>query len=162
MVNLRNWLGQQFAQATVQSVITTVVTSVAVTVFVATRDSAPAMTSLGWLIVGFCVAFGMVLLAGAVGWARRSWGLFGGGLTATETMLRIQLFADARLPTRRQHGNIWRWYTLKNLIRGRDAEGREADIAFQFILFLVFEAPIAVGQIVVSSPDFRLPDHEVK
>ena len=126
------------------------------------------MTSLGWLIVGVLLAFAIVILFGLAGWARQKWGQNAVSpsaaslATPVNTMIRIQTYSDTRLPTRRQHENIWRWYSMSNHIRGRSADGDETDLAFQFILFLVFETPISVGQILVSSPDIHLPSHEVK
>ncbi|AGK58568.1 hypothetical protein HYPDE_34483 [Hyphomicrobium denitrificans 1NES1] len=168
MGNLGAWLWKKFTEATVNLIITSGITSFAITLWAATRSSAPDMTSLGWLIVGVLLAFAIVILFGLAGWARQKWGRTNAppstaaAATPLATMLRIQTYSDARLPTRRQQENIWRWYTLSNRIRGRDANGTETDIAIQFFVFLVFETPVAVGQVLVSSPDMQLPSHEVK
>lgn len=164
MGNLGAWLWKQFTEATVSLIITSGITSFAITAWAATRRSAPDMTSLGWLIVGVLLAFAIVILFGFAGWARQKWERNDSASLATpgSTLIRIQTYSDARLPTRRQQENVWRWYTMSNQIRGIDGAGVEVNLAFQFILFLVFETPVAVGQILVSSPDMALPSHEVK
>lgn len=156
------WAWKQFTESTAKLIFTAGITAAVVTLWTATRDSAPVLTSLGWLVVAVSLAMAIIVFVGLAGWARGKWWAPAIATSIGDTMLRLQVYADTRTPLRREHANIWRWYTLRNVIYGRDAQGAQTTAALQFFVFLVFENPAAVGQITVVSPDFRLPPYEVK
>jgi hypothetical protein len=76
--------------------------------------------------------------------------------------LQLHVYADERMPSRITADNIWRWYTLRTLIKGLAPSGQEHDVVNLTTLFVTFDTPVFVGTLTVSSPDVRLPIHEVK
>ena len=124
--------------------------------------SAPDMTSLGWLLVGTGLAFAIVLLWGFAGWARSRWMPNATKpATAVDTGLRLRFFGDDRQPQVMEMRNIFRWFSLKNIVVGRDPAGVEHEVVITNI-FVVFDQPTTVPQIVATSPDFVMPRHEFK
>lgn len=76
--------------------------------------------------------------------------------------LRLRFFGDARTPIQVQQANIWRWYSLAMIQRIITADGQARDSAIT-TLFVMLDQPIHdITQVLVSSPDFNLPEHEVK
>jgi len=77
--------------------------------------------------------------------------------------LQIHVYPDTRTPTRLSYSNIWRWYFMKQVLvqLNRDT-GAEEQRTITSTLFLTFDSLVRVGTIEVSSPDIRLPQHEVK
>jgi len=77
--------------------------------------------------------------------------------------LRLHIYADDRTPQRLSYSNVWRWYYLKTLLI---ALNRETDQQQQrnvtATLFVIFDTPVKIGTLEISSPDIRLPLHEVK
>lgn len=77
--------------------------------------------------------------------------------------LRLHIFGDERTPQRLSFANIWRWYYLRQLVTGFDpSTGKETTLTATSILFVTFNPPVSIGTLEVSSPDIRLPRHEVK
>lgn len=165
MGDLPAWLWKQFAEATVKLVITSILTALAVTVWVATRKSAPDMTSFGWLLVGVGVAFAIVLLFGAAGWARSKWGsgaAAGAAPAAIDTRLRLHSLGTKRIPQQLSEGNIWRWFSWENIARIQNADGSFTERSMNTFVAIVFDQPTTFAQIVVSSPNIVLPVHQVR
>lgn len=78
-----------------------------------------------------------------------------------ETYLRLRIHADNRTPTKIEQNNIWRWYVLMEFIQMIKADNSAIERKGRTALFIVFDAPVNIGQIVVSSPDIKLPIHSV-
>jgi hypothetical protein len=76
--------------------------------------------------------------------------------------LRLHTYGDERSPTRLTANNIWRWYYFRMIMvsieQGTGKEHRHAISQ----LFITFESAIKVGTLEIRSPDFSLPQHEVK
>src|SRR5262245_22985852 len=85
-----HWLWKQFSEATVKLIITAGLTAVCLTLWTASRESAPVLTSLGWLLVAVCLTFAIVLLVGVAGWAWAKWASpSSGAVAAVDTMIRL-------------------------------------------------------------------------
>ncbi len=76
--------------------------------------------------------------------------------------LRLRTFDDNRVPERISHINIWRWYILSNVFVPINRDTGEATTSVVTNLFVTFDRPVRVGSLLVSSPDFSLPQYEVK
>ena len=77
--------------------------------------------------------------------------------------LRLHMYGDDRQPTRISATNIWRWYSLRNIVMEIDAQtGQYRERAVTTILIVSFDVPVRVGTLEVHSPDTRLPRYETK
>lgn len=77
--------------------------------------------------------------------------------------LRLHLYGDERVPTVVSSNNVWRWYYLRNIIKGITKKGKLPEtIGTITILFISFDRPVKVTTLEVSSSDIKLPTHEVK
>lgn len=115
---LSKWLWRQFSEATIQLVITATITALAITAWTATRDAAPSMTSLGWLLVAALLAFSIVLFVGVAGWSKNRWlspttNSSAATPLATDTRLRLHYYGTKRIPQQITQKNIWRWFSLE-------------------------------------------------
>lgn len=164
MGNIRAWLWRQFAEATVQLVITSLLTALGITVWVATRDTAPIMTSFGWLLVATALAFGIVVLVGITGWARTKWVPITPNVAAIpiDTRLRLHSLGTTRVPQQLSQSNIWRWFSWENIARIQNANGTFNNRSMNTFIAVVFDQPTTFAQIVVSSPNIILPIHQVR
>ena len=66
----------------------------------------------------------------------------------------FHIYGDTRYPVRLTYSNIWRWFYL----RLDSQENQEIGSVF----FISFDQPIKIGTPYVNSPDFKIPEHEVK
>jgi hypothetical protein len=77
--------------------------------------------------------------------------------------LRLHIYPDDRTPQRLSFENIWRWYYLKMIIVEADkTTGKDQRKHVAATLFISFENQVEIGTLEISSPDIRLPLHEVK
>ena len=81
---------------------------------------------------------------------------------ANDAELRLRAYGDERTPERISHVNIWRWYYLRNIFVKINLETGEQTPHVLVNLFVTFDKPVNVGSLLVSSPDVRVPKHEVK
>jgi len=167
MDTLQKWLWRQFSEATVQLAITATITALVITAWTATRDAAPSMTSLGWLLVAALLAFSIVLLVGVAGWAKSRWlgpaiNLAAATPSATDTRLRLHYYGTKRIPQQITQTNIWRWFSLEAIGHVRNPDGTTSDRSLHTMLSIVFDYPASFAQIVVSSPNMPLPLYQVR
>jgi hypothetical protein len=77
--------------------------------------------------------------------------------------IQLHFFGDDRTPSRLSFSNIWRWYTLRNIVRSINPLTGSHRTEHVFVtLFLTFEKPVKIGTLEVGSPDGVLPTYEVK
>lgn len=76
--------------------------------------------------------------------------------------LRLLFREGENDPERVSHVNIWRWFWLRNIFVGINKETGEKREQVISNLFVVFDKPMKIGSLTLSSPDFDLPRHEVK
>lgn len=77
--------------------------------------------------------------------------------------LRLHIFPDDRTPQRLTATNIFRWYWMRQVLVGiKEGTGEEVRRDIFCTLFVSFDTPVYVGTLEISSPDIRLPPHEVK
>ena len=82
---------------------------------------------------------------------------------ADTEILHLHLYGDERVPTLISSNNVWRWYYLRNIIKGVTKKGKLPEtIGTITILFISFDRPVKVTTLEVRSSDTRLPTHEVK
>jgi hypothetical protein len=82
---------------------------------------------------------------------------------ADSAELRLHTYGDERSPTRISSTNIWRWYSLRLIVAAIDQNtGGVQHQHASLVLFIVFEQPVVIGTLEISSPDFQMPRHEVK
>jgi len=77
------------------------------------------------------------------------------------TSLRLQFNAGNMVPTALNQTNIWRWFTLTTIIRGVDQKG-DTHEQRMLTIFVIFDAPISLKQIVLDAGGAALPVYEVK
>ena len=107
------------------------------------------------------VAVGVLLVGIAIGFAVADY--WREPKRADSAELQLHIYPDQRTPTRLSYSNIWRWYYMKLVLIGIDkSTGLKQQQNVTSTLFLTFDTPVRVGTLEVSSPDIRLPMHEVK
>jgi hypothetical protein len=113
------------------------------------------------LILG--IGIGILLIGSAAGLIIGDYRKATSGQLADTASLRLHIYADDRTPQRLAFQNIWRWYYLKTIIIELDkSTGKDQRKHATATLFLNFENPVKDGTLEISSPDIRLPLHEVK
>lgn len=80
----------------------------------------------------------------------------------TPTKLRLQFNAANTLPLEIGQENIWRWYTLKTVVRGKDVKTRQPIDVAAWTIFVVFDRPVNFRQIRVDTAGMTIPGYEVK
>lgn len=79
-----------------------------------------------------------------------------------DASIRFHLYGDERTPQRLDFENVWRWFYLRTLQRTiTDATPGDYQ-TLNTIFFLTFDRPVTIGTLEISSPDFDLPQYEVK
>ena len=76
----------------------------------------------------------------------------------------LQLFApaDGSVPREVQSENVHRWYWLVNQLSYIEKDTQQFVSKFVITLFILFENPVLVSNLYVSSSDAQLPRWEVK
>jgi hypothetical protein len=143
--------------------------------FVSGGEGQPEMTRWDWVYITFFSAFGfLTLLWGVVlviPRVRTLWREIRIGSERpvpereqsenqyTETRLRLSCSGDSRSPQQLSMANVYRWFVLNMCLK--DAKGVVPDAVIASLL-IIYSRPTNIGQLVVSSPDAQLPDHEIK
>jgi len=127
MERYKHWWDRLFKTDALTSIGIVVMSGVG-TILTATRESAPALTSLGWLIVFVVLAFSLAALVAVVAAIRVQWFRIGSDPAKAasapfDTRITLRFFDDARSPVRAEQSNIWRWYVLRNVILKISADG---------------------------------------
>ena len=113
------------------------------------------------LIVG--IDFGVLLAGLAVGLIIGEHRKAAASQLVDTASLRLHIFDDDRVPQELASQNVWEFYYLRTIIVGPDeSTGKDTRKHVAATLFLNFENPVNIGTLEVSSPDIRLPLHEVK
>jgi hypothetical protein len=81
--------------------------------------------------------------------------------SSVPTELRLQFNGGNILPSGIELKNIWRWYALDTIIEFVDPKGNKKTERM-WTLFLTYEKPIAVKEVLVDSNGSPLPIYEVK
>jgi hypothetical protein len=81
---------------------------------------------------------------------------------ADEAELILHYYGDDRAPSRLSATNIWRWYNLKYITVGIEQLTGAVHRHSMSALFLTFDHPVNTTSLEISSPDMKLPLHEVK
>jgi hypothetical protein len=111
--------------------------------------------ALGWIIIVLAITG---LIAGiAILTSQRSNTVASG----IDTRIHLQFGAPNTLPIASDLQNIWRWYTLNNIVEMVPADGTPRREIKTWNIFITFDQPIDVKQIVINS-DQPLPAYEVK
>jgi len=80
-----------------------------------------------------------------------------------QTRLKLQFSGGDTLPIAIDQDNIWRWYTLANVIKGYDPTTQMIKEAGRiWTVFLIFDEPTNFKQIRIDGSGASLPMHEVK
>jgi hypothetical protein len=109
---------------------------------------------------------GLVIAALGVGWQiyRGSDGIRANAtqpiVKNLDTHLNLKFGAPGTLPVEEGMSNIARWYALANVVVLVGQDGSRKELKF-WNIFLAFEKPIDVRQVLIKSND-RLPPYEVK
>ena len=80
--------------------------------------------------------------------------------SAKTGQLRLHVYADERHPTRLSDSNIFRYYYMRNIVHIISPAGREE--TGNAFLFVSFVDDVIINTLEVTSPDAKLPRHEVK
>jgi len=74
---------------------------------------------------------------------------------------RLHIYPDYRVPDCLELKNIFRWFFLSYYLKGVNPKGKKTEIGFP-TLYISFDPEVKVTNLKVSSPDMKLPPHEVK
>lgn len=80
----------------------------------------------------------------------------------TSTLLRLHISGDHRTSEELESENIYRWYTLKNMITMMSEDGEKSNKISSEFIYINFMQETAVSTLRVTSPDMSLPIYEVK
>jgi len=109
------------------------------------------------------VGLGVLLVGLAAGLIIGDYRQSSAGRFVDTASLRLHIFPDERTPQRLSYENIWRWYYMRQVLVGIEKDtGKQVRQDIICTLFVTFDTPVKIGTLAVSSPDIRLPAHEVK
>jgi hypothetical protein len=84
-------------------------------------------------------------------------------LARMKTRTILQYNSDNPTPVAQRVQNIWRWYSLSQVLRQLSPEtGAIVNETMIVVLFLVFSEPVAVKQLTAKASGGKLPMYEVK
>jgi hypothetical protein len=116
-------------------------------------SSAPTLLLVGLLILG------LILLASS--WAM-AWWINNPTRLRAGAEIRLRSYGDTRMPEKLSDENVWRWFVLRTLQMNISNPKRPKTQEIHCTLYLSFDKPIRAGTLTISSPDAKLPRHEVK